>query len=193
MTTQARKQHVISYEDAKSQGLKRFFTGEPCKHGHVGERYVAGLVCVVCDTTRNKNYRNTTKYKAAMRGWDAKRRVQQVTYQRKRRASNPQYAVTARLRRRLNLALQAARVGKSVSAVNDCGCTLEELMVYIERQFVWGMAWHNRELWHLDHIKPLAAFNLTDPEQQREACHFSNLQPLWGTENLRKGARMVEP
>ena len=38
----------------------------------------------------------------------------------------------------------------------------------------------------MDHIIPVTAFNLSDPEQQKECFHFTNLQPLWGTENLRK-------
>jgi hypothetical protein len=50
------------------------------------------------------------------------------------------------------------------------------------------MTWENYGSWHIDHIKPFTAFDdLTDPEQQREVCHYTNLQPLWAEDNLRKG------
>jgi hypothetical protein len=56
------------------------------------------------------------------------------------------------------------------------------------------MNWENWGLgigkWHIDHIKPMASFDLADPEQLVAACHFSNQQPLWAEENLRKGARV---
>ena len=51
------------------------------------------------------------------------------------------------------------------------------------------MSWDNRNQWHVDHIKPLCAFDLTDPEEQAAAFHYSNLQPLWALDNMRKGGR----
>jgi hypothetical protein len=47
-----------------------------------------------------------------------------------------------------------------------------------------------RRLWHIDHIRPLASFDLTDPKQQRQAFHYTNLQSLWAKENLSKGKKI---
>jgi len=50
------------------------------------------------------------------------------------------------------------------------------------------MTWDNYgSAWHVDHIIPLAAYDLTDPEQQRQAFHYTNLQPMWAHENMAKG------
>ena len=51
------------------------------------------------------------------------------------------------------------------------------------------MTRENYGLWHVDHIKACAKFNLADPAQQRDCCHWSNLQPLEATKNMRKGAQ----
>ena len=63
-------------------------------------------------------------------------------------------------------------------------------MKHIEKQFKPGMSWAKMSEIHIDHIKPCVSFDLTDPEQQRKCFHFSNLQPLWAIDNLKKGARL---
>lgn len=82
-------------------------------------------------------------------------------------------------------------VNKPMSTAEGLGCTYQELRAHLEKQFHSGMSWENygRKGWHIDHIKPLAWFDLTDPVQFAEACHYTNLQPMWGRENESKGAR----
>ena len=50
------------------------------------------------------------------------------------------------------------------------------------------MSWKNHGLngWHIDHIKPVSKYNLLDPEEQKKCFHYTNLQPLWAIENIRK-------
>lgn len=52
------------------------------------------------------------------------------------------------------------------------------------------MTWDNYGKWHVDHIIPLVRFNLQDRNEFLQACHYTNLQPMWATENLKKGARL---
>lgn len=83
------------------------------------------------------------------------------------------------------------RIGKFVrngqSATKELGCSVVELKLYLESKFLPGMTWENYGKWHVDHILPLSKFDLTDPEQFKKAAHFSNLQPLWATDNIKKG------
>jgi hypothetical protein len=89
---------------------------------------------------------------------------------------------------------------KRGSAIRDLGCSLSKFKGYIEALFYPHprtgemMTWNNwaRDGWHLDHIKPLSSFDLTDRESFLKACHYSNIQPLWAEENLSKGARISE-
>jgi len=61
---------------------------------------------------------------------------------------------------------------------------------YLEGLFVTGMTRENYGEWQLDHIRPCASFDLTDPEQQGECFHYTNFQPLFSAENQSKGARI---
>lgn len=52
------------------------------------------------------------------------------------------------------------------------------------------MGWNNRRQWHLDHIIPLAAWDLSNTENQKAALHYSNLRPVWNKVNLEKGHKI---
>ena len=101
-----------------------------------------------------------------------------------------QYKLTCNLRSRLYNAINNNQ--KAGSAIKDLGCSVEELKSYLESKFQPGMNWDNwtHVGWHIDHIKPLASFDLTDRQQLLEACHYTNLQPLWADENLSKGKKV---
>lgn len=106
--------------------------------------------------------------------------------------TNLLFKMSHKLRARFKQALK--KNFKSGSAVRDLGCSIEELKPYLESKFYPNpetgeiMSWDNYGLkgWHIDHIKPLYSFDLSDPEQVKKACHYSNLQPLWAKENLSK-------
>jgi hypothetical protein len=107
-----------------------------------------------------------------------------AVYRKLRRSYDVNFKLQCNLRSRLNAALK--KNFKAGSSVTDLGCSIEELKVYLESKFQPGMSWENHGKWHLDHIKPLSSFDLTDEEQLKSAVHFSNLQPLWAKDNLKK-------
>lgn len=111
--------------------------------------------------------------------------AQSVEYGRRRLATDPQFRFTKLLRDRLNKALK--NKSKKGSAVKLLGCSTEFARDHIAKQFKPGMTWENHGKWHVDHIVPLCSFGLEDPEQLAIACHYTNLQPLWALDNLRKG------
>lgn len=92
------------------------------------------------------------------------------------------------LRSRFRLALKNNQ--KTGSAVKDLGCSITELKQYLEAQFQSGMTWDNHGEWHIDHIIPLASFNLMDKQQILKACHYTNLRPLWANENFKRNQRI---
>ena len=71
------------------------------------------------------------------------------------------------------------------------GYTTEELRVHLERQFTKGMKWENKGAWHIDHIRPVASFEFEDMDDPEllDCFGLCNLRPIWGKENLKKGAK----
>ena len=99
------------------------------------------------------------------------------------------YRLRQSVKNRIRHTLKKAKAKKSDRTMNLIGCTTEELRTHLEKQFVEGMNWENRSEWHIDHRRPCASFDLCDKEQQRMCFHYTNLQPLWATDNLRKSAK----
>jgi hypothetical protein len=136
----------------------------------------------------NKNWNevNKERLKVYKKTWREDNKDKINNYFNNRRKTDIQFKLTQNLRARLNSAIKCNY--KAGSAIKDLGCTVEQLKQHLESKFQSGMTWDNWALdgWHIDHIKPLASFDLTDRKQLLEACHYTNLQPLWAKDNLSK-------
>ena len=102
------------------------------------------------------------------------------------------YRTRSNLNRRLNYALKSQNIRKTTHTMCLIGCSINFLKKHFESQFLPGMAWDNYGYgggkWCVDHIKPCVAFDLIDPEQQKECFNYKNLQPLWNKDNLSKSS-----
>lgn len=77
------------------------------------------------------------------------------------------------------LRLSSHQVSEYIGDINDA-------RLHIENQFTNGMTWDNRKRgWHLDHIKPLSRSK--DAKEFIERSHYTNIQPLWAVDNIKKG------
>jgi hypothetical protein len=114
---------------------------------------------------------------------------------KQRRKEDPAFAIYLNLRARLSGILSGKY--KPASTVESLGCSPNELVAHIESKFYPNpdtgemMSWDNKGLygWHIDHIIPLEKFDLEDKDQFLKACHYTNLQPLWAKNNLKKGSK----
>lgn len=138
---------------------------------------------------------NKAKVRKWMATWRSRHRDEINRYKREWRRKQEQtcidFRIKSALRRRVYMAIKSG--SKNGSAVRDLGCSIEEFKKHIEGMFKPGMTWENwgHRTWHLDHIKPLAAFDLSNRHQFLQACHYTNYQPLWSVENLSKGAKVA--
>jgi hypothetical protein len=109
---------------------------------------------------------------------------------KERMGNDPNYRLMKNCRRRLNHALKAIGVIKSQRTKELLSAPIELVWVHLEKQFRFPMTRENYgKVWHVDHIRPICSFDLTDPEQLKACFHYTNLQPLFVEENLKKGGR----
>ncbi len=98
-----------------------------------------------------------------------------------RRDNDPIYKMKINIRRRIRKFI----INKIGNTTDILGCSYDEVRVHISNNFKEGMSWDNYGEWHIDHIKPLALAHTE--EETYDLCHYTNLQPLWAIENLKKG------
>ena len=142
--------------------------------------------------------------KVTKKAWESRPEIKthRNEQQRIRRKNNPSKRgpITPHTKLRQLLSTRILQALKNNSKTNKTivllGCSIEEFRRYIESLWQVGMNWKNHGIyrsggenkWHIDHIRPCASFDLTDPEQQKICFHWSNCQPLWAMDNIRKGS-----
>jgi hypothetical protein len=158
--------------------------------------------CKECrKTTRNtkqeEEYRLRPGFKEKKAEYD-KSRIRDYDYEYQRALKNiPNFQLMVNLRSRLYHALKDEQ--KSGSAVQDLGCSVEDFIKYIESKFyphpitgeamTWENWGRNHNTWQIDHIVELHRYDLSDREQFLKACHYTNMQPLWYEDHIKKGTK----
>lgn len=182
---------------AFESGYKRYSIPFPCVNSHRSDRWSISGVCIACDESyRSKSrparketearkksrkiYRESNKKKISAR---------HVELRRVKRANDPVFAMAHRMRALVAAGLKLKGFAKRSKTTAIIGCSWPEFSAHIERQFLPGMTWENRALWHIDHIVPLAT---AKTEADVLALnHFTNLRPMWARDNLKKNAQVT--
>lgn len=104
--------------------------------------------------------------------------------------TDPQFRIAQTYRNRLRVTIKKGY--KTSKSLDLLGCTIPELKTYLESRFLPTMTWENYgTVWHIDHIKPCAFYDLTDPKQQAECFHYTNLQPLFARTTIIDGVTYI--
>lgn len=96
------------------------------------------------------------------------------------------YRMKKNLRDRIRLYLIDETKSKRTKDI--VGLDKLDFKTYIECKFTEGMTWENYGKWHLDHIIPLC--QAKDNDEALLLNHYTNLQPLWAEENLKKNRKI---
>jgi hypothetical protein len=150
-------------------GLPSYFTGEPCKYGHIADRGTRSRQCHECARIIQQ------RLQAAKPKLSEEDKLSRLP-------KNP-FIMTMNHYHRVLLAI--AGLGKINSILQTLECTRAELRSYIESHFQPGMSWENQGEWDIELHIPHTQFNLFDREQRQACFHHSNLRPIWINDHTR--------
>lgn len=167
-------------------GEVRWWDGKQLRNKEYYKKYTASTK----ETKREyrKEYYKTNKktINERNRKYHAANKERRNKKQRNKYNNDEKFKMKVLLRRRFSTALKSQNTKKNTHVLELTSCSMEFLRDYISQQFEKGMTWKNHGDWHIDHRKPCRSFDLTKKEEQRKCFHYTNLQPLWRSENLQK-------
>jgi hypothetical protein len=134
-------------------------------------------------------YENSEIIKEKHKKYRKDNRTKINQYITEKKLNDPIYRLSCIVRNRIYSFLKHKNITKQNKTFNIVGCSPEFLKEYLEKQFVDGMCWDNRNEWHIDHKIPLSSANTE--EEIYKLCHYTNLQPLWAEDNLRKSDKIL--
>jgi len=160
--------------------------------------------CIVCDKAKRKAYykingsrereqnqkwkkENAEQHSKINCEWVKKNPEYKAREYKRRIATDPLYKFKRAIRISTYRCFSYVTEKKKRQCEHYLGTTWEKAKQHIEDQFVEGMNWSNHGEWHIDHIIPLA--NAKTEEDVIRLSHYTNLQPLWAIDNMKKGAR----
>ena len=114
-------------------------------------------------------------------------------YERNRKARDPIYKLINNFRTAIYQVLKENNVQKNGHYFDILKYSPENLIEHLESKFKDNMTWDNYGEWHVDHIKPISLFQITEiGDNEFMSCwSLENLQPLWGEENIRKSNKII--
>lgn len=141
---------------------------------------------------KKKTYKE--KHKEKIREYNRQWRINNKeyinNYSKNRQKTDPLFHLIILVRNRINNFLQIRKITKRNTTIEIVGCTPEFLKHHIESQFTEGMSWELLgKLIHIDHIIPLSSAQTE--EEIYKLCHYTNLQPLWWCDNLKKSNKII--
>jgi hypothetical protein len=149
-------------------------------------------VCKECRKIETKlNYtKNKKRYNLQSTEWNKKNKEKRKIITKKHKKI-PQIRFKENIRHRVYLFLKNEKVCKNKKTIEILGCGYDFLRKYLEERFSDGMSWENYGIngWHVDHIIPLSFAKTKD--EIYKLCHYTNLQPLWSLDNLKKSNKVI--
>ncbi len=189
--------------DVRFDGKVFWAYHKQCKNGERWVTWDQALKLKEYAREAAKSYRQTQKYKDYRNDYQQTQKFQdrikerrktkqhknyQNSYMKSRRALDPVYDMSLRLRARISKAISNQGYTKRSKTNEIIGCDWNRFVTYLESKFNDGMNWGNRDKWHIDHIIPLATAK--SEEEIIKLSHYTNLQPLWASDNLKKGCKI---
>lgn len=137
-----------------------------------------------------KKYRekNKTRRKEQNKKWK-NNNLEHLRRYRQNRRKQINIKLINNIRRRINIAIKS----KKNHSIEYLGIDIESYKKYLQQLFDSHMNWNNYGIkgWHIDHIIPISSAK--NEEELIKLFHYTNTQPLWAEDNLKKSNKILRP
>ena len=142
----------------------------------------------VSELKKNSYERNKEYYLNQMKIYREKNKEKRNNYSRNRKKTDPIFKLKHIMNSRLRIFLKSKNITKNNKTFEIIGCTPQKLKQHLENKFTEGMKWELiGQYIHIDHITPLCSAKTE--EEIFKLCHYTNLQPMWAIDNIKKGGK----
>jgi hypothetical protein len=117
-----------------------------------------------------------------------RKRINNRLYNKKRRLTDSLFKLKCNIRTLIGNSIRNNNYSKKTKSFKILGCSYEHFKEYLENKFTDGMNWDNQGKWHLDHIYPVSLAK--DEQHLIQLNHYTNFQPLWAVDNIKKGNKI---
>jgi len=200
------KEWRLNNQNKVKEYRKKYYNENPEKFIKISSNYRRKNPEKIKKQLREYYYKNKEKSNERSKLWREKNQEIKKEYQKNWKNINRQnirnyiknrydndilFKLITNSRNRIVQFLKTKNVNKSSKTFEILGCTPKELKEHLEKHFTEGMTWenHNYNGWHIDHIIPLSS--ATTKEEIIKLCHYTNLQPLWAEENMKKSNKLI--
>jgi hypothetical protein len=185
------KECVKKYEQENADKLKKYRQENAERKGEYMKKYHLENAERKREYVKKWRQENADKIKKYLQENADKVREANKQYRNQRRNSEPLYRMIVNLRTRISKHCRAIKLNKTTRTKEMLGLGLAGFKSHIESKFQEGMNWDNYGQWHVDHIKPLSL--ATTEQEIIELNHYTNLQPLWAVDNIKKSNKYEKP
>ena len=142
---------------------------------------------------QKENYDYRKEYMKEYREKNAdKIRETKRNYEKNRKSNDPLYKLISNFRTAIYQVLKEINVKKNGHYFDILKYTPQQLIEHLEKQFSGEMTWDNYGLWHVDHKHPISLYNIKEigDDEFLKCWSLDNLQPMWGSENIKKSNKL---
>jgi hypothetical protein len=143
----------------------------------------------ILENKKKYYYNNLEKTKIYRKKYNKENRDYYNKWEKNKAETDILFRLSRNMRSRLRSFLKSEKIVKKTKTMDIVGCESHFLKEHLEQKFQQGMSWDNYGVWHIDHIIPLSSAN--SEEEIYKLCHYTNLQPLWGIDNIKKSNKIL--
>ena len=152
------------------------------------KQYYLDNIEKIIESHRQYRLENIVKRKKYQKQYKIDNRDRENENYKNRKLTNPLFKLSCNIRSLISYSIKNNGYSKKSKTCEILGCSFEEFKIHLENQFTEWMNWDNVGKWHIDHIYPVS--RATDEQHLIKLNHYTNLQPLWAEDNIKKSNKI---